>query len=146
MTGLLSELTDSGVYSGVTNQDFHRMDNLWTEAADRIPEDNLLGLPSYLHDEYKKADERMGDLWTSRVKAISGLKRATTYLNTFSTPVIYALFALRASTRRSMMTNNTSSNALKATFTTDMLTFIETSTSSLAQEVGNFFFVLDDVR
>lgn len=120
------------------------MEHLWSEASECVPEDNLLGLPSYLHDEYKKADERMGDLWTSRLREASGLKRATKYLNSFSTPAIYALFALRASSRHS--TGVTSSSRFKATFTTDMLTFIETATSSLADEVGNFFYVLDDVR
>ena len=115
------------------------MEHLWSEAIQRTPGDDLLGLPSYMHEEYKKADARMGDLWTSRLREPSSLKRATAYLNSFSTPAIYALFALRASSRRSAGAN-------KESFTTDMLNFIETATSSLAEEVAGFFYVLDDVR
>lgn len=115
------------------------MEHLWSEAKDRVPEDNLLGLPAYYHEEYDKADTSMGDLWTSRLREPSSLRRATAYLNSFSTPTIYAMFALRASSRRA-------AGGLRETFTTDMLNFIETATSSLAEEIGNFFYVLDDVR
>lgn len=121
------------------------MEHIWEEASSRVPEDNLLGMPSYLHEEYKKADARMGDLWTSRLRESSTLMRATSYLNSFSTPAIYAMFALRATARRGSLASSPSS-VFKATFTTDMLTFIETATSSLAEEVAAFFYVLDDVR
>lgn len=135
----LSLGTDPGVHSGVTNLEYHRMEHLWSAAGERVPEDNLLGLPQYLYEEYKKADARMGDLWISRLREPSKLKRATHYLNSFSTPAIYAMFALRASSRRA-------SGNFSHSFTTDMLTFIETATSSLAEEVAAFFYVLDDVR
>lgn len=127
------------MYSGVTNTDYHRMEHLWTEAISRVPEDSILGLPQYYHEEYKKADMKMGDLWTSRLRELSSIRRATTYLKSFSNPAIYALFAIRASSRRA-------GDVSLGRLTTDMLNFIEMATSSLADEVAAFFYVLDDVR
>lgn len=120
------------------------MQNIWNESLSRQPESALLGIPAYHASEYNKANERMGDLWTYRLKETSGLARATKLMHSVSEPVVYALFALRAAARRGRSRNPTS--LFKEVFSTGALEFIKSSTEALAEEIGQFFFVLDDVR
>lgn len=137
--------SDAGIRSATTNPHYHRMQSLWNQAwMSEVAEHQLLGLPAYFSSEYDKANEELGDLWTYRLTDKSRLAETTSLLKNISDPIVYALFALRATTRRRGFM--TSSDLVEETFSMGTLSFIQSASSGLAEAVGRFAYVLDDVR
>lgn len=127
----------------VTNTDYQRMKHIWNDSI-TSPESVLLDIPQYFLKEFERANARLGDVPTSRRAEWGGLAQAAKVLDSFSSPLLYALFALRAAAKRG--TSKTPSLLFQAVFSTSALYCMESATSALAGEIGSLFYVLEDVR
>lgn len=136
-------LIDNGVQWAVTNTDYQRMQHIWKDSIGS-PESILLDLPRYLHGEFKKANERLGDVATSRIGEVNHVAQAAKILKSFSQPLLYALFALRAASRRGK--TRRPNLLFQATFSTSALYAIDSATWALTDEIGGLFCVLESVR
>ena len=125
---------DPGVHTAPTNPHYQRMQGIWDAAQDTTPESILLQLPAYHAAEYARADAALGSTWTYRLLDKSRLAQTTTMLARLSDPLIYTLFALRASARHN--SGSLASAVFADTFSMGSLAYIQNASKSIAEELA----------
>lgn len=110
------------------------MQGIWDAARDTSPEAILLQLPAYYAKEYARADAALGPTWTYRLLDKSRLARSTDFMARLSDPLVYTLFALRASARH--RPSSLASTLFSDTFSMGNLAYIQNASKSIAEELA----------
>ncbi|CAD6585327.1 MAG: hypothetical protein CYPHOPRED_003053 [Cyphobasidiales sp. Tagirdzhanova-0007] len=104
----------------------------------------LLSLPYYVSAEYDEANKSLGEIWTYRLEAKSGIAKTSGLLIDIADPLVYSIFALRAASRR--ISGSIASGISNDAFSMGGLTLLKQAGTALADEVSTLAYTLDDVR
>ena len=120
------------------------MQNLYAMAGSITSKNILLSLPYYVSAEYDEANKSLGEIWTYRLEAKSGIAKTSGLLIDIADPLVYSIFALRAASRR--ISGSIASGISNDAFSMGGLTLLKQAGTALADEVSTLAYTLDDVR